>query len=92
MDTATLHARYPWNRGILAGQKRPLQPKNVCSIRVRLELSGAIRELALFNLALDSKLRVCDLIRPRVEDLWSCSSIRDRATIIQKTTKRPFAD
>ena len=85
---AVLRNRFPWNKGILVG-KRPLQPKNVWSIRVRLEMSGAIRELALFNLAIDSKLRACDLVRLRVEDLWSGSSIRDRATIIQKKTKRP---
>jgi integrase len=52
-------------------------------------MSGAHRELALFNLAIDSKLRACDLVKLRVEDLWSGSSIRDRATIIQKKTKRP---
>lgn len=69
MDTAVLHNRYPWNKGILVGQKRPLQPKNVWSIRVRLEMSGAIRELALFNLAIDSKLRACDLVKLKVEDL-----------------------
>ncbi len=89
MDTAVLRNRFPWNKGILVGQKRPLQPKNVWSIRVRLEMSGAIRELALFNLAIDSKLRACDLVKLRVEDLWSGNSIRDRATIIQKKTKRP---
>ncbi len=49
MDTAVLRNRYPWNKGILVGQKRPLHPKNVWSIRVRLEMSGAIRELALFT-------------------------------------------
>lgn len=54
MDTAVQRNRYPWNEGILVGQKRPLQPKNVWSIRVRLEMSGAIRELALFNLAIDA--------------------------------------
>lgn len=89
MDTVALRNRSPWNEGILVGQKRPLQPKNVWSIRVRLEMSGATRELALFNLAIDSKLRACDLVKLRVEDLWSGSSIRDRATIIQKKTKRP---
>ena len=52
-------------------------------------MSVAIRELALFNLAIDSKLRACDLVKLRVEDLWSDSSIRDRATLIQKKTKRP---
>lgn len=89
MDTVLLRNRYPWNKGALVGQKRPLQPKNVWSIRVRLEMSGAIRDLALLNLAIDSKLRACDLVKLRVEDLWSGSSIRDRATIIQKKTKRP---
>jgi len=89
MDTAVQSNRNPWNKGILVGQKRPLQPKNVWSIRVRLEMSGAIRELALFNLAIDSKFRACDLVKLKVEDLWSGSSIRDRATIIQKKTKRP---
>jgi integrase len=88
MDTVALRNRSPWNKGILVGQKRPLQPKNVWSIRVRLEMSGATRELALFNLAIDSKLRACDLVELRVEDLWWGSSIRDRA-IIQKKTKRP---
>ena len=89
MDIIPLRPRRPWNKGILVGQKRSLQPKNVWSIRVRLEMSGAIRELALFNLAIDSKLRACDLVRLRVEDLWSGSSVSGRATIIQKKTKRP---
>lgn len=82
-------AHRPWNKGVLVGQKRPLQPKNVWSIRVRLEMSGVGRELALFNLAIDSKLRACDLVRLRVEDLCSGNSIRDRATIIQKKTNGP---
>lgn len=89
MDTAITRTRYPWNKGILVCQKRPLQPKNVWSIRVRLEMSGATRELALFNLAINSKLRACDLVRLRVEDLWSGSSIRDRATIIQRKRSGP---
>lgn len=89
MESVVSRSRHPWNKGIVIGQKRALQPKNVWSIRVRLEMSGAIRELALFNLAIDSKLRACDLVRLRVEDLWSGSSIKDRATIIQKKTKRP---
>lgn len=89
MKSDVPRTRRPWNKGILVGQKRPLQPKNVWSIRVRLETSGATRELALFNLAIDSKLRACDLVMLKVEDLWSGSSIRDRATIIQNKTKRP---
>lgn len=49
--------RRPWNRGRLVGQKRPLLPKQVWAIRARLELAGNLRDLALFNLAIDSKLR-----------------------------------
>ncbi|ADY68032.1 Phage integrase (plasmid) [Agrobacterium tumefaciens] len=89
MDTVALRNRSPWNKGILVGQKRPLQPKNVWSIRVRLEMSGATRELALFNLAIDSKLRACDLVKLRVEDLWSGSSIRDRALSSRRKRSDP---
>ena len=84
-----LRHRRPWNKGMLVGQKRSLQPKNVRSIRVRLEMWGTIRKLALFNLAIDSKLRACDLVRLRVEELLSGNSVRDRATIIKKKRKRP---
>ena len=55
--------RPPWNKGRLVGQKRPLQPKQVWAIRARLEFSNRLRDLALFNLAIDSKLRGCDLVR-----------------------------
>ena len=51
-----------WNKGRIVGQKRPLQPKHVWSIRVRLEMAGDTRDLALFNMAVDSKLRGCDLV------------------------------
>jgi hypothetical protein len=54
--------RAPWNKGRLIGQKRPLKPKDVWAIRVRLQLQGRKRDLALFNLAIDSKLRGCDLV------------------------------
>jgi integrase len=79
----------PWNKGLLVGQKRPLLPKHVWSIRVRLEMSGPARDLALFNLALDSKLRACDLVRLRVDDVFTGAVLRDRATIVQKKTGRP---
>lgn len=55
-------ARATWNKGRIIGQKRPLLPRNVCSIRVRLELANNGRDLALFNMAVDSKLRGCDLV------------------------------
>jgi hypothetical protein len=61
MENLERIARRPWNKGVLVGQKRPLQPKYVWSIRVRLEMKGAHRELALFNLAIDSKLRGCEV-------------------------------
>ena len=56
----------PWNKGRLTGQKRPLKPKDVWAIRVRLQLQHRARDLALFNLAIDSKLRGCDLVRLQV--------------------------
>src|SRR5690348_14589340 len=61
----------PWNKGRLTGQKRPLKPKDVWAIRVRLQLEGRARDLALFNLAVDSKLRGCDLVRAQVEDVYA---------------------
>jgi len=63
--------RAPWNRGRLIGQKRPLKPKDVWTIRVRLQLEGRKRDLAMFNLAIDSKLRGCDLVRLRIDDVFA---------------------
>jgi hypothetical protein len=57
----------PWNKGLLVGQKKPLEPKHVWSIRVRLEIAGSKRDLAIFNLAIDSKLRACDLVKLRLD-------------------------
>jgi integrase len=79
----------PWDKGQLIGQKRPLKPKEVWAIRVRLETKGAKRNLALFNLAVDSKLRACDLLSLKVEDICLGGKVRDRATIIQRKTNRP---
>ena len=81
-------AKPPWNKGRLIGQKRPLKPKEVWAIRVRLQLQGRKRDLALFNLAIDSKLRGCDLVSLQVEDVWFGGRVRDRATVIQKKTGR----
>jgi integrase len=83
--------RDPWNKGRLIGQKRPLKPRDVWSIRVRLQLQveRRARNLALFNLAIDSKLRGCDLVRLQVEDVSVGGRVRDRATIVQKKTGRP---
>lgn len=81
--------RSPWNKGRLVGQKRPLLPKQVWAIRARLELAGNLRDLALFNLAIDSKLRGCDLVRLRVTDLVVGDRVRERVTVIQSKTNRP---
>lgn len=70
--------RRPWNKGRLVGQKRPLLPKQVWAIRARLELAGNLRDLALFNLAIDSKLRGCDLVRLKVADLVTRDRVRER--------------
>ena len=82
-------ATAPWNKGRLIGQKRPLKPKEVWAIRVRLQLEHHCRDLALFNLAIDSKLRGCDLNALKVEDVSVGGRVRDRATVIQKKTGRP---
>src|SRR3954463_3355957 len=87
--TSSPQQREPWNKGRLIGQKRPLKPKDVWTIRVCLQLEGLRRDLAMFNLAIDSKLRGCDLVRLRVDDVCAGGGVRNRATIIQKKTGRP---
>jgi len=79
----------PWNKGLLVGQKKPLEPKHVWSIRVRLEIARSKRDLAMFNLAIDSKLRGCDLVKLRLEDICSGTNVRRRATVVQNKTGRP---
>jgi integrase len=81
--------RTPWNKGKLIGARPPLRPKHVWSIRTRLLLEGRIRDLALFNLAIDSKLRGCDVVAVRVEDVAPNGYTMDRATVRQKKTGRP---
>jgi integrase len=83
------HARQPWNKGRIVGQKRPLKPKEVWTIRVRLQLEQRKRDLAMFNLAIDSKLRGCDLIRIGLDEVCIGGRVRDRAIVIQKQTGRP---
>ena len=79
----------PWNKGKLIGQKPPLKLKEIWALRIRLQLSTKIRELAMFNLALDSKLRGCDLVRLRVHDVTHGNQIAPRAIIMQQKTQRP---
>ena len=78
-----------WNHGRIIGQKRPLLPKHVWAIRVRLEIAEAVRDLALFNLAIDSKLRGCDLVKMRVSDVYGSGVIKERTSILQSKTKTP---
>ena len=78
-----------WNKGRLVGQKRPLLPKHVWAIRVRLELAERHRDLALFNMAIDSKLRGCDLIRLSVTDIYAAGQVKERAAITQRKTSQP---
>ena len=74
---------------ILRGQKRPLKLNEIWAIRVRLQLSGRHRDLALFNLAIDSKLRGCDLVRLRVQDVCESGRVMSRATVVQRKTGHP---
>jgi integrase len=91
MDTeATTTGRaIPWNKGKLLGQKPPLKLKEIWAIRIRLQLDHRNRELALFNLAIDSKLRGCDLVGLRVQDVVQGSHVAARAIVMQKKTQRP---
>ena len=81
--------REPWNKGKLVGQKAPLKLKDIWAIRVRLQLSGHARDLALFNLAIDSKLRACDLVKLRVRDVSHGERIAARTIVMQQKTQRP---
>lgn len=77
------------NKGKLLGQKPPLKPKEVWAIRVRLQIQVKRRDLALFNLAIDSKLRSCDLVALHVSDVFVAGSVRDRTVVVQQKTGRP---
>ena len=81
--------REPWNKGKLVGQKAPLRLKEIWAIRIRLQLGGRTRELALFNLAVDSKLRSCDLVKLRVRDVTHGEHIAARAIVMQQKTQSP---
>lgn len=80
----------PWNKGRIIGQKRPLQISHIWGGRIRLELEGKVRNLALFNMALDSnKLRGCDLFKLKVSDVAYGHSVSGRATVLQQKTGSP---
>lgn len=93
MSSETLPAlhrtRAPWNKGRIVGQKRPLLPKHVWSIRVRLEMADNKRDLALFNMAIDCKLRGCDLVCLKVNDVYAAGRVKERASVTQSKTRKP---
>jgi hypothetical protein len=81
--------RKAWNKGRTIGQKQPLLPKRVRAVRARLELEGYLSDLALFNVAIDSKQRGFDLVKPAVTDFVKDDRFRECASAIQSKTKRP---
>ena len=81
--------RRPWNKGRLIGQKPPLKLKEIWSIRIRLQIANKVRELAMFNIAIDSKLRACDLVSLRVDDVASGGHARARVMVMQRKTGHP---
>ena len=87
--TRTALRRQPRNKGKLVGQKAPLKLKEIWAIRVRLQLGERLRELAMFNLAIDSKLRSCDLVKMRVRDVCHGDRVATRAIVMQQKTQRP---
>ena len=82
-------SQVPWNKGKLSGQKRPLKLQEIWAIRIRLQLQDRTRDLALFNLAIDSKLRACDLVSLTVADIAQAGRVQSRAQIVQQKTGRP---
>jgi integrase len=88
-DTVVTPAKVPWNKGKIVGQKAPLKLKDIWAIRIRLQLGHRVRELALFDLGLDSKLRACDLVRLRVRDICHGDRVSTRAIVMQQKTAKP---
>ena len=88
-STTSSAMRTPWNKGKLTGAKPPLRPKHVWAIRTKLQMDQQTRDLALFNLAIDSKLRGCDVVAVKVDDVAPNGYAVDRATVRQRKTGRP---
>lgn len=91
METTAINTpgRVPWNKSKFTGQKPPLKLKEIWAIRIRLQLSARTRDLAIFNLAIDSKLRACDLTKLRVRNICHGQHVASRATVMQQKTQRP---
>ena len=84
--------RAPWNKGRIVGQKRPLLPKHVWSIRVRLKMSDSERDLALFDMAIDYKLRGCDLVCLTVNDVYAAGRVKESASVTQSKARKLVPD
>jgi len=85
----TIQKRDAWNKGKLVGQKPPLKPKDIWAIRIYFQNAHAVRDLAMFNLEIDSKLRGCDRVCLRVRDVTHGNQVLSRAMVIQSKTQRP---
>jgi len=83
--------REPWNKGKIVGQKAPFKPKDIWALRVRLQMEARVRELALFNLGIDSKLRGCDLVSLKVRDICHGDQVATRAVVLQHKTQRGYS-
>lgn len=89
MNSNATYRHQPWNKGKFVGQKAPLRARDILAIRVRLQLAERTRDLALFNLAIDSKLRACDLTKLRVRDIAHGEHLSSRAIVMQQKTHNP---
>ncbi len=87
--TIATSQRPAWNAGMIVGPKAPLKPKHIWEIRTRLKMAAKLRDLALFNLAIDSKLRGCDVVKLRIADVMAGGAVRLRSTVVQQKTGRP---
>src|SRR4051794_13132461 len=81
--------REPWNKGKIVGEKAPFKLKDIWALRARLQMGNRLRELALLNLGIDSKLCACDLVRLRVRDVCHGDQVASRAVVVQHKTQRP---
>jgi site-specific recombinase XerC len=87
--SSTKMQQQPWNAGRIIGAKPPLKPQHIWALRTHLQMEKRVRDLAMFNVAIDSKLRGCDLVRLRVADVIAGGAVRARSTVIQQETGRP---
>jgi hypothetical protein len=88
-SAASILSREPWNKGKIVGQKAPFKVKDIWALRVRLQMENRVRELALFNLGIDSNFRGCDLVALKVRDVCHGDAGASRAVVMQHKTQRP---